>query len=35
VKGQYVRAAHLTSTQGPSVKLDLGATLGLAGRATA
>ena len=35
VKGQYVRSAHLTSTQGPSVKLDLGATLGLAGRATA
>ena len=35
VKGQYVRSAHLTSTQGPSVKLDLGATLGLGGRATA
>ncbi|HJW49936.1 MAG TPA: 50S ribosomal protein L1 [Candidatus Limnocylindria bacterium] len=35
VKGQYVRAAHLTSTHGPSVKLDLGATLGLSGRATA
>ena len=35
VKGQYVRAAHLTSTHGPSVKLDLGSTLGLAGRATA
>src|SRR5260370_20143425 len=35
VKGQYVRAAHLTSTHGPSVKLDLGATLGLGGRATA
>src|SRR6267143_96281 len=32
VKGQYVRSAHLTSTQGPSVKLDLGSTLGLAGR---
>ena len=35
VKGNYVRAAHLTSTQGPSVKLDLGATLELAGRAQA
>src|SRR5206468_10630780 len=35
VKGQYVRSAHLTGTQGPSVKLDLGATLGLGGRATA
>ena len=35
VKGQYVRSAHLTSTQGPSVELDLGATLGLGGRATA
>jgi large subunit ribosomal protein L1 len=35
VKGQYVRAAHLTSTHGPSVKLDLGTTLGLAGRTTA
>ena len=34
VKGQYVRSAHLTSTQGPSVKLDLSATLGLGGRAT-
>ncbi len=35
VKGNYVRSAHLTSTQGPSVKLDLGATLGLSGRGTA
>lgn len=35
VKGQYVRAAHLTSTQGPSVKLDLSATMELAGRAQA
>ncbi len=35
VKGQYVRAAHLTSTQGPSVKLDLAATMELAGRAQA
>jgi large subunit ribosomal protein L1 len=35
VKGQYVRAVHLTSTHGPSVKLDLGATLGLSARATA
>ena len=32
-KGQYVRSVHLTSTQGPSVKLDLGAVLGMAGRA--
>src|SRR5438270_1265735 len=35
VKGSYIRAAHLTSTQGPSVKLDLGATLELAGHAQA
>ncbi|HET8568759.1 MAG TPA: 50S ribosomal protein L1 [Candidatus Limnocylindria bacterium] len=35
VKGHYVRAAHLTSTMGPSVKLDLGATNELAGSATA
>jgi len=35
VKGVYVRSAFLTSTQGPSVKLDLGQTLGLAGRALA
>jgi large subunit ribosomal protein L1 len=35
VKGQYVRAAHLTSTQGPSVKLELGETLALASRAQA
>jgi large subunit ribosomal protein L1 len=35
VKGTYIRAAHLTSTQGPSVKLDLGATLALAGRGAA
>jgi large subunit ribosomal protein L1 len=34
-KGIYVRSAYLTSTQGPSVKLDLGETLALAGRATA
>ena len=32
-KGQYVRSVHLTSTQGPSVKLELGAVLGMAGRA--
>jgi len=31
-KGIYVRSAHLTSTQGPSVKLDLGETLALGGR---
>ena len=35
VKGTYVRSAHLTSTQGPSVKLDLTATMELGGRATA
>src|SRR5436189_968238 len=33
VKGTYIRAAHLTSTQGPSVKLELGATNDLAGQA--
>ena len=33
VKGTYIRAAHLTSTQGPSVKLDVGATNELAGTA--
>ena len=31
-KGIYVRSAHLTSTQGPSVKLDLGETLALGSR---
>ncbi len=31
-KGVYVRSAHLTSTQGPSVKLDLGETMALGGR---
>src|SRR6266542_3764032 len=35
VKGNYVRSAHLTSTQGPSVKVDLGATLALSGRGPA
>ncbi len=35
VKGNYVRSAHLTSTQGPSVKLDLGETLGMPGRGAA
>jgi len=33
VKGTYIRAAHLTSTQGPSVKLELSATNELAGTA--
>jgi large subunit ribosomal protein L1 len=33
VKGQYIRSAFLASTQGPSVKLDLGQTMALAGRA--
>ncbi len=35
VKGEYIRSVHLTSTQGPSVKLDLGSALALPGRATA
>jgi large subunit ribosomal protein L1 len=35
LKGIYIRSAHLASTQGPSVKLDLGRTLALAGRAAA
>ena len=33
VKGTYIRAAHLTSTQGPSVKLELGGINELAGTA--
>lgn len=33
VKGVYIRSAFLASTQGPSVKLDLGQTMALAGRA--
>lgn len=33
VKGTYIRSAYLASSQGPSVKLDLGETLALAGRA--
>lgn len=33
-KGIYIRSAHLSSTQGPSVKLDLGATVAL-GRGSA
>jgi large subunit ribosomal protein L1 len=35
VKGDYIKSVHLTSTQGPSVKLVLGETLAIAGRATA
>jgi large subunit ribosomal protein L1 len=35
VKGTYIRSAFLASSQGPSVKLDLGETMALAGRATA
>lgn len=35
VKGIYVRGAHLTSTQGPSVKLELTETLALGGTAAA
>ena len=35
VKGDYIKSAFITSTQGPSVKLDLGATLALAGRGPA
>ncbi|MBU6423956.1 MAG: 50S ribosomal protein L1 [Chloroflexi bacterium] len=34
VKGTYIRSAYLTSSEGPSVKLDLGETMALAGRAT-
>jgi len=34
VKGTYIRSAHLASSQGPSVKLDLGETMALAGRAS-
>ncbi len=32
VKGEYVRTVHLSSTHGPSVKLDRGATMALSGR---
>lgn len=32
VKGDYVRTVHLSSTHGPSVKLDRGATMALSGR---
>jgi|SRR5512135_640408 large subunit ribosomal protein L1 len=35
VKGDYVRTVFLTSTQGPSVKLDRTATMALSGRAAA
>ena len=35
VKGDYVRSIYLTSTQGPSVKLDRSATLSMSGRAAA
>jgi large subunit ribosomal protein L1 len=35
VKGDYVRTVFLTSTHGPSVKLDRTATMALSGRATA
>ncbi len=34
VKGTYIRSAFLTSSQGPSVKLDLSETIALGGRAT-
>jgi len=33
VKGTYIRSAYLASSQGPGVKLDLGETMALAGRA--
>src|SRR4051812_41044460 len=35
VKGDYVRSIYLTSTQGPSVKLERSATLSMSGRAAA
>ena len=35
VKGDYIRSVHLTSTQGPSVKLERGAAMALAGRSAA
>ena len=34
LKANYIETVHLTSTQGPSVKLDLGEAMALAGRAT-
>jgi large subunit ribosomal protein L1 len=35
VKGTYIRSAFLASSEGPSVKLDLGETIALAGRSQA
>src|ERR1700704_3958607 len=35
LKANYIESVYLTSTQGPSVKLDLGEATALAGRATA
>ena len=35
VKGDYIKSVHLTSTQGPSVKLALSETLAIASRAAA
>ncbi len=35
VKGDYVRTVYLSSTQGPSVKLDRSATMSLSGRGSA
>ena len=35
LKGNYIETIYLTTTQGPSVKLDLGGAVALAGRATA
>jgi large subunit ribosomal protein L1 len=34
LKATYIESVYLTSTQGPSVKLDLGEATALAGRAT-